>query len=434
MAIENLVTQEIRIDKMTYVNGDIDDGVNFWGYVFEKEGKKYLLPSKKKDGSGDIDIQSVLPIFPDELKKVAYKGQVYYLIGKPIPARIKPLEKMSFRELVDSLSSLSHSNKKHQKLMTMVALASVLARLNVRVSTPAAFGQDSSVAVFNSLMGRCNSITNPTVAKLEYLTYSKWLVLNEVVEIAKADWRIIEQFLLDTGDFKTEVTKRSRGEKEILNIVQMSLSIFFNDIDHYADKSKFFDAVTKKAVKDRFLPLRFHGSFEEDFNFINSINIPQYVSENMQTYRDLVHTMTYFKKKITRYTIPYDVKLTINLKQRWMTNLGRLLKVVSLYCSSQEEFDEWVGEIEICIRDYLSMTNYPSLVRNLARQMEVPLTIVDELSSLEQLREYLLSRKRGEEAKYVKAVIDTPEALNRELLVKHYSTTGLNKSLGGYTK
>ncbi|HEY9705240.1 MAG TPA: hypothetical protein V6C58_22570, partial [Allocoleopsis sp.] len=194
LSFDNLIPEEIKIDKVSFPDGGTDDTFNFWGYELQKDGKKYLLPSKFPDGT-ELDIKNILPIIPQDVQKVASRGNVYYLINNPISVSFKSDKRLSFKELANILNDFEHTNPEHRLLLVFMGLSQVLDRSNYRISTPAGFGKDSVVDIFGNLLGNCATIENPTIAKLEFMTNMKWLAVNEIVDIQKAEWRNIEQFL-----------------------------------------------------------------------------------------------------------------------------------------------------------------------------------------------------------------------------------------------
>lgn len=366
LGFEHLQDGEIKIDKVSFPDGGKDEEFNFWGYQLEKNGLKYLLPSKDKDGK-EIKLIDLLPIIPMDIQKIAFRGNVYYLINKPISVRFKPEKRMSFKEFVDALNSLEHTAPEQRKLFLFLGLASMMDRCNFRVSTPAGFGKDSVVDILGNLIGGSFTIENPTIAKLEYMTYAKWLAVNEIVDIAKPEWRNIEQFLLSAGAHKPEITKHSRavagGVKEVLDISKFSLSLMYNDIDHYPDSNKYVDYVTKRAVLDRYSAFRLHGILKEDFNLIKNIDVKKFVEENMETYRGLLYTYTYYKNNLMKELHRYNAdKLIKDIPHRWLINIGRLLKIIDLYCDTQEEFDYWINIINNALLDYKEMLVFPSKI------------------------------------------------------------------------
>jgi len=359
---EHVISGEKRMNKFSYPDGGEDEEVNFWGYILEKEGSKYLLPSKDKNDKF-INLNTILPVLATNTTRVSYQGQVYHLIEKPITAKFKTLKQYSFRILVDKFSSLKHSNPTHHKLLWFIGLSQMMDRANARISTPPGFGKDSVVDILGNLIGKSATIVSPTLAKLEFMTSFKWLAVNEVVDITKTNWRPIEQFLLDAGAFKPEIAKHSRavssGVKEMLDISEFSLSLLYNDIDNYTKKTDYFDFIAKDAVKDRFPAFRLFGTFEEDFNEIKNINVEQYVKNHWNEYKDLIYTFTYFKKHLFKELHHYTTKAFDDYPERWKTNIGKVLRIIDLYCESQSEFDSWVGNLKASMSDYTEMLDYP---------------------------------------------------------------------------
>lgn len=365
---EHITSGEIHINKMHYPNGTEDTEANFWGYSLEKDGVKYLLPVKDLHGN-IIKLFETLPILVTESIKISNKNQAYLLIKKYNTARFKPVKTMTFKEIVDKMSSFEHTNNTHQKLLWFIAFASMFDRANFRVCTPAGFGKDSSVTILGNLIGGALSIVQPTIAKLEYRTHSKWLVVNEVNDIGTTEWNTVQQFLLDVGDHKPEVEKHSRavmnGVKETLDISKLSITLFYNDINHYPNQDKYFDFVTRKAVLDRFPAFRLYGNITEDFNQIKDIDVSKFVTEHESDYKELVYGITYYKEFFNRELKHFKVENLRVMPQRWKTNIGRLLKIIDLYCETQEEFNYWIGVINASLTDYAKMIEFGKMYNEL---------------------------------------------------------------------
>ncbi|OYT25608.1 MAG: hypothetical protein B6V02_03280 [Thermoprotei archaeon ex4572_64] len=233
-------------------------------------------------------------------------------------------------------------------------------------------GKDSIVEICGSLFGSATTIENPTVAKLEYLSYVSWLAVNEVVDIGKAEWRNIEQFLLSAGALKEKITKRSRANGnvgEFLDIGNLSISLFFNDIDTYKDAEDFFDNVAKGAVQDRFLPLRFYGRYEENFESAATVNVENTVKRNKGIYEDIIRTFAYYKQNLSNSLHYYKVKNN-PFKGRHSLAFTRILKVVDAYSNTQEEFDAWVTTLIEANKEYYAFAReYPTLIEQLINKI-----------------------------------------------------------------
>jgi hypothetical protein len=369
----------VHWDELKAVNGSYQ--FNFWGYALEKNKVKYLLPTIKHNPLGEVveekDIKLILPLkfSPNSTTKVSYRGVVYELINSYNSLYIPPTQTMPFRQLVDTLSCFTHTNPTHWKLWWFIVLSQLFDRANFRVSTPAGFGKDSAVDTSNSLLMNCGTVENPTIAKLEERAYRlKLLVVNEVVDITKDNWRQIEQFLLATGAHKNEVTKRSRafgGVEETINISKLSLTLMYNDIDHYSDMSVYLDSVSKHAVLDRFPPLRLYGRLKEDFNSVKNTNIVALTTLMIPEYKELVGNMYYFRDNIEKHTKTFDDSRLIDLPERWKLNIHRLLKIISAYCETQEEYDKWIEVINSAHVDYMDMVKYPQTIEKFKKRLTV---------------------------------------------------------------
>jgi hypothetical protein len=354
----------------------------FWGYHFIKDGQNYLIKSQDEQGR-EINIKELLPIKAENLLMVAdsqgTKHNVYYVVNKPVPKRIPSEKCHTPKEFIDNLCLLKHSKPEHQKLMYMMALSQLWDRSYYRISSVAGAGKDNTVDTCMGLFGNCGTIESPTIAKLEdRATVLKWLVCNEVVDIEKAAWDIIQQFLLTAGARKNKITKHSRAFKnvqEIIDVRDFSLSMFYNDIDHYPDAKTglfkpYFDDTTKKAVRDRFPAFRFYGGFTENFNSMSRINIKKFVEDNFDWYVDMVKSFTFYKENFHDYLNNWSEEKLMEFKGRDATNMGVLLKIVDFYCESQEEFDKWMIIINEAVLDYITMLDFPKTYKKLIKRFE----------------------------------------------------------------
>jgi hypothetical protein len=338
--------------------------VDFWGYLLVKDGINYLIEASDENGE-EIDINNLLPVDAHDLQKISdNSGTVYYKVRKPVPRRIRPEKNHTPKEFIDSLCVMKHSNPSHQKLLVFMAISQMWDRSYYRVSTPAGFGKDSVVSVFDSLFGDCGTIESPTIAKLEdRASVLKWLVANEVVDISKEAYDVIQNFLLPAAAHKNEITKRSRAFQnvgEIIDISRFSLSLFYNDILSYPDYKKYFDNVTKEAVKDRFPAFRFYGKYVEDFNSMKHMDVKSFVAENKEWYVSLIRSYLYYKDNYISYLHKYNTDRLHKVSGRDAVNLGRLMKIIDFYSETQAEFDSWLDVVNRSMEDYIEMLKIPT--------------------------------------------------------------------------
>ena len=396
LTAEHLIPKQIHIKKLRFPDGGEDDEANFWGYEFNKDSVSYLISSTDDNGE-EIDIGKMLPILPQDPMKVAKpSGEVYFWIRRPVSVRFKPEQNHTPKQFIDTLSCFNHENPTHYKLMWMMALSQMWDRSYYRLSTNPGFMKDGVVDICASLFGGCGTVESPTIAKLEdRASVLKWLVVNEVVDISKGDWDIIQQFLLASAAHKNEVTKHSRAYqnvKEIIDMSMFSLSLYYNDIDCYPDPNKYFDMVSKKAVKDRFPAFRFWGKVTQDFNIMRHVNIEEFVKQHLDYYKKLLFSYTYYKDNYHKHLHKWNTGRLMSLDGRHATNLGRLLKVVDFYCDTQEEFDGWMDVINKSLLDYHDMIEHIKIVERFKKQKGDELYI-KEYKTLNTIRTFTEKNK-----------------------------------------
>lgn len=436
---ENVVGGQIKIDKMTTPDGDEDNEYNFWGYKLEKDKVKYLLSSVDGKTEKEISLKDTLPIKAKGLFKLASKGEVFYYIQKPVPMRYTPERTMSFKELVDFLSSLEHSNPTHYKLMWLVALSQIFTRTNFRISTPPGFGKDSTVDILGNLIGNCATIESPTLAKLEERSvYLKQMAINEVVDLAPSEWRTIQQFLLAAGAFKPEITKHSRAYKEtgeVLDISNLSLLLMYNDIDCYSDSSSYIDFVSKAPLLDRFAPIRFNGRMLEKFNKSKHKDAGLFAEEHEADYTELIKNIVYYNQAFSEHVTRYESEAVNNfmnsrVPQRWKTNVGRLLSVIDMYSQDKMTYEQLSGELLRAMDDYNEMLRYPTMLPGYYKRLHIPETKSDKFNTIQDLEHFQVANK-DDRVSYTKSIINAKTFKEKNLLLSEYSNQKTYKDIGG---
>jgi len=373
LTLEHVTGGEMRVKELVYADGAV--GGELWCYPLEKDGVKYLLPSKRAGKA--IVLRETLPIRVksplDDAHKISNKGVAHFVIKDYTIQTFKAEQKMTFKELIDKLTSLEHSNPEHQKIMMLIAVASAIDRVNFRIASNAGFGKDSSVITMNSLIGGCAAVVSPSQAKLSHMAQQKWLVLSEVLDLSKEDTRIIEQFCLNVGDSKPEFVKPKRSvgtAPEVLNISNLSLSIFYNQIDEYVEGEKvYFDVVTKAAFQDRFPPLRLWGKFNRETNNLHGIDVKEFAIEHTQEYKDLIYTLMFYRQNSNPGRPQWQKTNKFMTSERWKSNFDKLFKWVDLYSETQEEFTKWEKTIYDALDDYQEMLLYPEFLEQANKRM-----------------------------------------------------------------
>lgn len=409
IGLEHKSGGELKLSKLYFPNGSSDEDANFWGLKFEKDGEKFLVPSHDTNGN-HVDIIKALPIKPLQKEKVANRDNVFWLVDGWKSMQYKPEMIYNMSEIVEKLTAFEHTNKIHQTINIFIGLVSYIDRAYFGVATPPSFGKDSSVFPYRDMFGDVTSIVSPTVAKLQFLAPFKRVVVNEAVLPSKAQWRDLEQYLLDVTDFKTEVPKHSRatsGVGEFIDISHHSISLFYNDVDCYPEVDKYFDFVAKKALLNRLPRLRLYGNLIEKFNKMRTSMVNDFVTKNFDEYRNLVYSITYYKQNLTKELHGYKTDKFDSFPERWKLNFDKLCMIIDVASKDEKTFNFWVDEILKGIKDYSMMIKYAeklpavmSTIRKEAEDLFENVKLMENCPSIDAIEEKMIKQFKDKVDKY----------------------------------
>jgi hypothetical protein len=126
---------------------------------------------------------------------------------------------------------------------------------------------------------------------------------------------------------------------------------------HYTAKGQeYFDQMFTSAVVNRFIPFVFEGRLTTSFEKL--IDVKRIVAENENVYKNIIATLNYYKQNPL-----VDIKYEIDTSEvkfpktlmRYDRSFNVLLKYVSEYAQSQEEFDMLSKELYRCYKKYDSL-------------------------------------------------------------------------------
>jgi hypothetical protein len=322
-------------------------GEKFYGYFLEKDKIQYFMFTEHMED---------LPFKITKYDETDYKGEVFRMIQGVKSINIPATKQMTFRELVDVMPAFTHTNPYHFTLYKILAIAAYSDRINVRISTDAGFGKDSVVGIIQQLVDSTVNIYGATFAKLEYSLINKLMILNELGNLKNEEKFSMQEFLLATGAYFNTYTKRTRKTattQEQYDISKLSLLIFYNLPEYYVGKAQeYFDQIFTKAVIHRFIPFVFEGRLTTKFEKV--LDIDTIMRDNESLYKDVIATLNFYRQntlKEIKYVVPKSVVFPDTLK-RYERTFNVILKYVSEYSRTQEEFDELVTELYSCYKNY----------------------------------------------------------------------------------
>ena len=86
LTLEHISGPQIKIDKMSFPGGEVDDNANFWGYTLEKDGKKYKLPGGKLVWEKEINNNPETVFTKDILDKLDVACKKEFCFGSTVSA------------------------------------------------------------------------------------------------------------------------------------------------------------------------------------------------------------------------------------------------------------------------------------------------------------------------------------------------------------
>lgn len=327
------------------------EGREYHCWVVRKDKRDYLLLNK------DL---SRLPLRIKETKVITKGSSVYHQIKRCSSIGFTPEKSYTFRELINEFYNVSHSNIPHFILFRIIAMASYIERINLRICSNVEFGKDGTFAVLRYLTNQVAVFSKPrTMAKLEYGVVNRVLVVNELVPKTEEEKRNIGDFLLDMGDFKPIYEKKSRasalhGTRDSYDITNTSLIIFYNTINEIAptDKEWYFDYIFGVQHTQRYLPLKFSGKVDiEQFSHKTLYN--EHVDEELLK---IARTIEWYKQNYESQLKPYKADLSfIKISGRQRKSFERITYFLNLYSEDEHEFKQLVNMLLKCYYDYENM-------------------------------------------------------------------------------
>ena len=354
--MEGILTTENIISKKKVIKvADYSD--RFYGYFLEKDNITYFVIDQKDD-----NLIKELPFKVKKYIETDYRGEVFRLITTVESIKIPSVKKMSFRELVDDVPHFEHTNPLHFKLFKIVSRAAYAERVNARIVTDAGFGKDSVMNINSYLVDSTANLYGGSFAKLEYVLKNNVIVLNEVGNLSKEGKYSMQEFFLAAGAYSNTYTKRTRktsSTREEYDISKLSLVIFYNLPDYYISKGQdYFDTMFTSAVINRFIPFVFQGQITTKFEKI--VDFKQVSLDSDRYYKDVISTINWYRDNpVTelKWDVPEIVKFPDYLS-RYSRTFNTIIKYVSEYAESQEEFDELVTELYECYKEYDRQTGF----------------------------------------------------------------------------
>ena len=348
----------IGFDDLKRERNQVYKGEECHCWIANKDKKEYLMLNK--------DIEN-LPIRIKKTKTIMDGHNIYHFIEAYSKIGFVPEKCCTFRELVNEFFDVKHSNNAHFTLFKILALASYITRINVRLCSNIEFGKDGTFLTLNYLTNRVAVFDKPrTVAKLEYGVINDVLVINELIPKTEEERRNIHEFLLPLGSFTPQYQKKSRasysyGTKDVYDVSNLSVVLCYNTLNEFAevDKQYYFDNVFGKPVLERYMPFLFKGRIDVE-QFIAKENYSEDMDEKLL---GIARTIQWYKQNYATELKPYRIDLSrLNISGRQKKSFAHITDFLNLYSNDEHEFRNLVNDLLECYYAYMRMIKGNNLV------------------------------------------------------------------------
>jgi len=323
--------------------------------LFRSRYKKFLIP---------LEFEKKLPLRIENYEKYSFRTDVYWKVTEATSIKIRPEKTMEFDDFVDSFFPVKHTKPTDWLLWKLINFSAYFSRINIRIATPPNFGKSAMIQIFSHLFKDAVVFQPRTMPAVEYRLENKILALDELGNLTKDAHYTFKSILLTVGDFRNEYEKSSRGSvqyasKDVYDISNLSLMLFYNRLEDYRDQEVYFDNLFDRQVLNRYLPLRFDGSlYMGQFEGIDSKEEAREIMEN--NYDELIkftRNLAYFRQNWSRELKSRDVYFRIKAPpllegSRQFSSFSRICKVIDLYTADKELYQEYVSQLWERVKNY----------------------------------------------------------------------------------
>ena len=374
-------------------------------YFDDNEGQKHcwIAHKDKKDYALLKEDVEDLPIKILDTKIINDNKAIFHFVSRCAKIGFKANKQYEFRDLIDNFFNVVHSNPRHFTLLKIIAFASYISRINIRVCSNMELGKDGTFEVLNYLTNKIKIASKPdTKAKFDFIIQCASpegvAVLNELIPKNAEQKYAFTDCLLELGSLKNNYEKGSRGSaswgsKDTINVHNVSLVIFYNRLEDVAenDKINYFDFIYGRQVLERFLPIKLNGKIDvSQFKEKGDLSV-----DEDKELLGIARSIEWWKQNYKAYLRPFKINISnLNLSERQEHSFKVICDFLGLYANDDKELQEWINLLIQCHYDYKAMISQNSLLDSYNRadvslitekEQELKIEVEDVLSPLKFL-------------------------------------------------
>src|SRR3990167_1756046 len=346
----------LTFDDLVKERNFTESGKEHHVWLARKEKKEYLLL--------DEDAKD-LPLRMNKTRIIKDDKAIYHFVNDTHKVGFSPKRYYDFRGLIDKFCEIKHTNKPHQRLKWIIAMTSLLTRINVRICGNTELGKDSTFIILNHLTNKVSVFDKPkTLAKLEYGLLNDVLMVNELIPTKEEERHDINDFLLSIGSLNPTYPKKTRsstGTKETYDMAKFSLILCYNTLQEIAEKDKvnYFDYAFGLPVLKRFIPFKLSGKIN-----VKQFREPLVYNEDVDgQLLEIARTIEWYRQNWQTEKKQWQLQTPI-LGERWELMFSRIMEVIALDAETEDEARNMGNLLLDCHNNYKRMLNNNQLIKD----------------------------------------------------------------------
>jgi len=348
-----------------------DYGTIHQGYFAVKDKIKYLVhPNSYKN----------LPIKVNSFDRWKYREDVVLVPASVTPFNIVPKHSIEFKELVDSFAPFEHTHPDVYTVMKIAAIMSDVGRTYYCMVTEPNGGKSTLFKLLHAINNRAPVYQPRSIPGcLNKITGNGNIIWDDIINVPADPRKAMEDMSMQIADGSSVYhngAMKSHQTKSKYNTPLQSLTFLYNDIKNYQNpEKKYFDVIFENngAMDDRYLKMLFPGRLTQQFH--RDFDITGTADSNRQYYITMAKELLHLQemKQSGGHTNSYQQGSSVNLpdlKSRKLLTYKEICWGISLYSSSQEEYDKLLLLLNNSITDYKEMLMNAGLCESYKKAIE----------------------------------------------------------------
>lgn len=270
----------------------------------------------------------------------------------------KPLRNIK-KFITEEFNPVAHSNTKHKILLVLIGLAP---EIKAAICAEVACGKNCNLTILRHMLGNyAPKVIKPTLAKLWVtMKNNDYVNFDEITSWPAENVKNIEDTVAASADDSPDMDKYALDRNknmELMGLSKKSVTFTFNRPDEL-DKKKGVPFEQKfenpSKIIDRFPRLLFTGKITGVVQKPNHQESVTLMEQNFEAMCQIAAKCAYIRNNYSLHLHKWKRDKSI-FKRRHEANLKTLLDLIDVISDTQEEFDEWLIELNNCHLNYLSM-------------------------------------------------------------------------------